>query len=223
MSDPGVYRDYWRRKRLLDQGPPRFPLRRWWESEGLCDIEQVCFEAVRGAASLLDVGAGDLRIRRKLQAAGYTGEYHTQDVGREYDHTYASLAEVDRHYDAIMCLDVLEHLPLEEGLATLDRLVKLLNPGGRLVIQTPNARCIRSPLAWDMTHVHLYNLDDLWAYLTAAGLDSQGFRVAFGRPPRSPVAWVRFALATFVTSRVLGADFADNVVLIARRPPSAAG
>jgi hypothetical protein len=221
MSGAQPYRNYWKRKRLLAQGPPRFPLRRWWETENLCDIEQGCFDAIRDAPSLLDVGAGDLRIKRKLQAAGYAGEYHTQDVGPEHHHTYGTLAEVDRRYDAILCLDVLEHCPLDEGLGMLDRLVELLSPGGTLVIQTPNARCIRSPLAWDMTHLHLYNLDDLWAYLSAAGLEVRGFRVVFGGPPRSPLAWARYAAAAFVTTRLLGADFADNVVLIARRPPAA--
>lgn len=59
----------------------RFPVLRWWETTGLCDSEQVIFDAIRTSPSLLDIGAGDLRIMRKLQAAGYRGEHHTQDIG----------------------------------------------------------------------------------------------------------------------------------------------
>ena len=63
LDSASVYRDYWRRKQLLAQALPPYTLRRWWPSEGLCDIEKVCFDRVRSARSLLDFGAGDLRNR----------------------------------------------------------------------------------------------------------------------------------------------------------------
>src|SRR5687768_10945262 len=110
MSD-AVYANYWKRKQLRAQAP-RFPVVRWWVTDDLCENEAVIFEAVRGAASLLDIGAGDLRVMRKFLRAGFAGEYYTQDVGTEYPHTYADLAEVARTYDAVLCMDVVEHLPL---------------------------------------------------------------------------------------------------------------
>lgn len=217
MSGDLAYHGYWERKRLRAGAVPAFPVRRWWESDGLSEVEQLYFEAVRDTPSLLDVGAGDLRMQQKFAAAGYTGEYHTQDIGPEYRHTYRDLDEVERRYGAVLCLDVIEHLPLEHGLALLERLVALLEPGGTLVLQTPNARCVRSPLGWDMTHLHLYNVEDLWAYLTAAGLETTGFRVVFAPRRRSPLAALRFALAALVTTRLLGADYADNIALVARK------
>jgi len=217
MTQGGAYGNYWERKRLLAGGVPPFPIRRWWESAELSDIERACFDAVKDTASLLDVGAGDLRVKRKFEAAGFSGEYHTQDVGPEYPHTYRDLAQVTRQYDAILCFDVIEHLPLDGGLELLDRLIGLLDPGGVLVVQTPNARCVRSPMGWDMTHLHSYNIADLWAYLTAAGLETQGYRVVFGPARRSPVQRLRSALHAFVATRLLGADYADNVVAIGRK------
>jgi hypothetical protein len=216
MSDR-VYLNYWQRKQLPKE-TPHFPLRRWWRTDGLCDIERVYFEAVKPAQRLLDVGAGDLRIRQKLLVAGYTGEYHTQDIGGEHEYTYSSLDEVDDGYDAVLCLDVVEHLPLGEGLKLIGRLVELLNPGGSLVIQTPNARCIRSPLAWDMSHLHMYNLPDLWAYLRGMGLDARGYRVWFTGPRFSPAGWLRATAARFVITQLLGCDYADNVAIVARKP-----
>jgi 2-polyprenyl-3-methyl-5-hydroxy-6-metoxy-1,4-benzoquinol methylase len=215
-SNP-IYETYWERKRLLAGPLPRFPTVRWWETDGLSPAERVIFDALSNARSVLDVGAGDLRVRHKLVDAGFQGTYHTQDVGDEFDYTYADLADVERNYDVILCLDVLEHLSLERGVAMLKRLHDLLMPGGTLVIQTPNARCARHPLAWDMTHLHIYNAHDLWAYLTALGMVVHGYRVVFGRPPRGPISALRFAASAFVITRLIGADYADNLLLLARR------
>lgn len=217
MSIAPAYAKYWERKRLMANGVPRFPVRRWWPSDGLSDIEQVLFDAVREAGSLLDVGAGDLRVMQMFQQAGFLGEYHTQDIGHEFAYTYQSLDDVDRGYDAVLCLDVLEHLPLNDGLQLLERLVSLLNPGGRLIVQTPNARCVRDPMSWDMTHVQLYNIFDLWAWLSCQGLDVQGYRVQFVPSPPGPLRRLHMAAHAWFVSRWLGCDYTDNIVLIAQR------
>jgi len=47
---------------------------------------------------VLDVGAGDLRVMRKMVAAGYQGEYHTLDIGHEHPYDYQDLSEVHRSY-----------------------------------------------------------------------------------------------------------------------------
>jgi hypothetical protein len=216
MSTELVYRDYWRRKQLLDQSPPAFPLRRWWPTDGLSDSELVCFDAVRDAASLLDFGAGDLRVRRKFLAAGFKGRYDTLDIGHEHSYTFAELGDVRDSYDAILCLDVIEHLPLAEGLELLEGLAGRLRPGGKLIVQTPNARCIRHPLSTDMTHCQVYNAGDLWSVLTCLDLEVHGYRVAFGRPG----FWSRLldVPRRYLITRVLGCDDADNLLLIARKP-----
>jgi hypothetical protein len=211
-----AYRDYWKRKQLLSEAP-HFPVRRWWRADGLCEIERVYFDAVRTATRLLDVGAGDLRIQQKLVAAGFRGEYHTQDVGTEFAYTYRSLDEIAPGYDAVLCLDVIEHLRLEEGLSLLDRLIGLLTPGGVLVLQTPNARCIRNPLSWDLTHLHIYNVADLWAYVRALGLDAIGYRVWFAPERFTPAGWLTANAGRLVTTRLLGCDYADNIALVARK------
>jgi hypothetical protein len=215
MGTDLVYRDYWRRKELLARSFPSFPLRWWWPVEGLCDSERLCFDAVREAASLLDFGAGDLRMQRKFLAAGFRGRYDTLDLGHEYRYTFADLSEVRDCYDAILCLDVIEHLPLEEGLDLLKRLAGQLHPGGKLIVQTPNARCIRHPLSTDMTHRQVYNAGDLWSVLTCLDLEVQGYRVAFGRPG----FWGRLldVPRRYLIARVLGCDYADNLLLIGRK------
>jgi hypothetical protein len=217
MPGHPAYRTYWKRKELLKRSRPDFPVRRWWETDGLCDIERVYFDAVRGASSLLDVGAGDLRVMRKFQAAGFRGEYHTQDIGAEERYTYRDLSEVARSYDAVLCLDTLEHLPLADGVAMLERMTGLLSPRGTLVLQTPNAAYIPDPRSWDMTHVHTYNLPDLWAYFVCEGMEVEGFRVVLGPEREGPVAAARSLIVAYAKRKILGCDFANNIALIARK------
>jgi hypothetical protein len=217
VSGHPAYESYWKRKALLKRSFPEFPVRRWWETDGLCEIERVYFDAVREAPSLLDVGAGDLRVMRKFQAAGYGGEYHTQDIGDGGPWTYADLSEVRRTYGAILCLDVLEHLPLADGIALLQRMMSLLSPGGALVLQTPNAAYLPDPRSWDMTHVHTYALHDLWAFFTVEGWDVAGYRVVLVPEREGLGAAIRSSLQRWAKLKLLGCDFANNVAAIARK------
>jgi len=219
-ADP-AYETYWRRKELLRRSWPTFPVRRWWETDGLCDIERIYFDAIQGASSLLDVGAGDTRVKEKIQRAGFRGEYHTQDVGEEGRYTYRDLSEVSRTYDAILCLDVLEHLPLADGLHMLKRMISLLTPTGALVIQTPNAAYIPDPRSWDMTHVQTYNIQDLWAFLRCEGMEVEGYRVVLGPQNPGPIVALRSAIVAYVKRRILGCDYANNIAIIARKSAAA--
>ena len=213
-----VYQNYWACKKLRAESLPRFAVKRWWDAPGLSEIEQVYFDAVREAPSLLDVGAGDLRVMRKFREAGFQGEYHTQDLGVEFPYDYQDLGEVNRTYQAILCFDVIEHLPLQAGIAMVLRMAGLLGPGGVLVLQTPNSRCINNPLSWDMTHLHCYNLADLWAYLTALGLKTEGYRVTFEPRRPSVTARIRSIFSRYLISRRLNCDYAANIALICTKP-----
>ncbi len=220
-----AYQNYWERKRLLTSEVPSFPVKRWWGpngfgKDGLCEIEKIYFDGIKNSKSLLDVGAGDLRVKKKFQAAGYEGEYHTMDWGGEYPHTYRDLAEIKQIYNAILCFDVIEHMTLGDGLGFLEQMLGFLAPGGILVLQTPNSRCVRFPLAWDMTHVHCYNLPDLWAYFKSqkdrvAQVD--GYRVVFSSESISPLGWLRNMISRFFITRVVGCDYADNIALMIRK------
>ena len=115
MTDP-VYENYWTRKRIRAERCPPFPAIKTSGQEIDGDVLRVVLNAISDKPRLLDVGAGSLAVRSTLCAAGFSGSYETLDVGEEYEYTYSSLDEAQGLFDAILLLDVVEHLPLRDGL-----------------------------------------------------------------------------------------------------------
>lgn len=218
MTD-SLYTNYWARKRLRTEHSPTFPVIQCSGRAIDGEVLNVIKSAVEGSARVLDVGAGDMGVRDTLRAAALVGRYETLDVGNEYNYTYNSLAQVAGPLDAILLLDVLEHLPIRDGLELVQQSFALLAEGGALVVQTPNGRCVRSPFTSDMTHVQAYNLPDLWAYLTSLGSECRGYRVVFQRPRRLHDQAIDL-VARVVITRLLGLDYADNILLVARKSVS---
>ena len=100
----------------------------------------------------------------------------------------------------------------------LRTVIALLESDGVLVIQTPNAAYVPDPRSWDMTHVHLYNAGDLWAWLKCEGLETTVYRVALREEHPSPIVAARLTVTDYVKKKILGCDFANNVAAVARRP-----
>lgn len=117
--------------------------------------------------SVLEVGAGDGRLA-KLLPAGTT--YVTMDIDPNVGARYASLDEIEETFDAIVAIEVIEHIPVDDLLPWLTRLVALLKPGGRLMLTTPNIYC-PSAFLRDATHRTPLAYDELGGLVTAVGAD----------------------------------------------------
>ncbi len=212
------YRHYWRRMELRGQAERyRAPCLHWYHSEALNPTERVVFDRVRAAGRLLDFGAGDLRVKRKFGAAGFAGRHETLDVSEEFPHDYADLGQVSGRFGAVLCLEVLEHLPLTAFDPVVGRLCELLEPGGVLVISTPNPLCVVSMWARDAGHIQQYPLHDLIAALLARGLAVEPFRVRFV-PARPSVSQRLRLLSQRGLCYLLGVDYADGLLVIGTRP-----
>jgi predicted SAM-dependent methyltransferase len=163
---------------------------------------------------ILDVGAGDRYWGDVLRRMGIAAEYESADVETRYQHEHSDFLAVDERYDAIMMLELLEHVTLETGLAFIDHATKLLNPGGVLVISTPNAHHAHQVWSADFTHVRPWPSHDLWAICTLLGYeDVNVYRQWLTGPRRRLVKPLQFALAN-----VLGIDPAYGLLLFASRP-----
>jgi SAM-dependent methyltransferase len=96
--------------------------------------------SVAQGARVLDAGAGDAPYRGHFSHAAYESADFEQVPGKRYTASdyVCDLAEIpvdDDRYDAVICSQVLEHLP--EPAAVLSELHRVLKPGGRIWASTP--------------------------------------------------------------------------------------
>jgi SAM-dependent methyltransferase len=113
-------------------------------------IEQA-LESVPAGARILDAGAGECQFRRFCTHLNYvsqdlaqydgsgndaglqTGTWDTSAIDIVCD--ICNVPEPNGSFDAILCTEVLEHLP--DATRALEEFSRLLRPGGRLIITAP--------------------------------------------------------------------------------------
>ena len=104
----------------------------------------VASEAARlpAGSRVLDVGAGSAQYRDFFKHC----DYLTQDFGREpatigryaaldYESDITAIPVPDASFDAILCTEVLEHVP--EPVAAIREMARILRPGGVLLLSAP--------------------------------------------------------------------------------------
>jgi SAM-dependent methyltransferase len=155
----------------------------------------------------IDLPGGGDQVAEWIRARG--GETARAVVGPEAMPLDASVA------DAVLLADVIEHLP-GSPLPLLEEIRRVLRPGGRLVLTTPNATRIHARLkllagrsVWPPLHVILgedaihpshhreYTRSDLETVLTLAGYDCDLVERCEERLLRLPIAG-RFAARALV-------------------------
>jgi len=102
---------------------------------------------------ILDAGAGELKYKKFCQHLNYVSQDFAQYDGKgngaglqmkNWDQSrldivsdITAIPEPDGSFDAIMCIEVLEHVP--HPVNALEELARLLHPGGYLVVTAPFA------------------------------------------------------------------------------------
>jgi 2-polyprenyl-6-hydroxyphenyl methylase / 3-demethylubiquinone-9 3-methyltransferase len=183
---------------------------RWWDPQGpqkalhALNPARLGYVAGRVAlrgANVLDVGCGGGLLSEAMARDGASvtaidlapdliriAKLHRLESGVEVDYRLSSVealaVQQPGHYDAITCMEMLEHVP--DPAAVLDACATLLKPGGRLFVSTLN----RTPAAFALAIIgaeyvarllpkgtHQYRdfikPSELGTWLRAAGLELQ--------------------------------------------------
>ena len=220
MNIPGSaepFQKYWRRIRLREQAMAiPAPCIAWQRRESLNEVEQLIWERVKDVSRILDFGSGDQALRKKFLAAGYKGTYETFDPSPEFPTTWTNPSAIEGPFGAVICLEVIEHMPLAEGLALRKKLLSWVGPNGWLIISTPNPGCVLSPFSRDETHIHLYPLHDLLTWAMTEGLTVEARRVKLLPDQVTLITRARL-LAQRVLCYLIGVDRADGIMILAHR------
>jgi 2-polyprenyl-3-methyl-5-hydroxy-6-metoxy-1,4-benzoquinol methylase len=138
------------------------------------------------AAPILDVGCGWGQFLWWLREKGFSN-VHGIDIGEEQETHGRSiglnitcvrdstefLENLDSKYQLITMNHIIEHVPAAGGLKMLKAAYRALQPGGRIIVQTPNLCAIGAN--WgryiEITHVTGYTESSLHQIMTMAGFN----------------------------------------------------
>ena len=157
------------------------PLQRYWQRRRY----RVIAEAARGYSSVLDVGCGSSRILSAHQGMiGLDIQLHKLRYARRYGRPLVhgsifALPFEEGCFDCVICSEVIEHIPAEEQV--FDELIRVLKPGGRLILGTPDYDRWRwralewlyarvAPGGYADEHITHYSRANLQRYLESRGL-----------------------------------------------------
>lgn len=136
-------------------------------------------------SAILDVACGTGNLLYAVGRAGYKN-LHGVDISEEQvsvaRRILASVVRADvidylhdhpGEFDVITAIDIIEHFDKNEALAFVDALFSALKPGGRLILQTPNATSpfFGSVRHGDFTHEIAFTPQSLEGILQLVGFE----------------------------------------------------
>jgi SAM-dependent methyltransferase len=158
---------------------------------------------------ILEVGAGDRRFGKRLQAMRTGIEYRSFDIDRATEQDYYRIDDIEGTFDCIYAFEVIEHLTPEEGLTLLRGLRGLMRPEGVLLLGTPNL--YHPHRYWgDLTHKTPYKYEELGGLLMMAGFDLPKIHRIYNDAWMR--RWFRIHIGVFL-HRYLDIDFAGTVLV----------
>ncbi len=174
-------------------------------------------------AEILDAGCGHGTMLYTLKSMGY-GNIHGVDCSQEQVREARRIhPDVDRadaldylksqseRFDTIVAIDLLEHFTRDEGLEFLESCRKALRPGGRLLLQLPNADCLRGvqTVSGDIGHEAGYTPRSLEQMLSMAGFEDIVSRPD-GPVPHGFTSTIRWALWKMIVLATLVFDLVET-------------
>lgn len=101
-------------------------------------------------SSIVDIGCGEGLIVKEFYKKGYT----IRGIDNSYKSKYVERGNItslllhDNSVNVIICLDVLEHLSFEEQGLAVKEFLRVLKPGGKVILSVPNLAHIASRISF---------------------------------------------------------------------------
>jgi len=181
-------------------------------------------------AEVLDIGAGYCSFINNITAAGkhaldiYPGftQYAGAGVTVHAGSCCAMTMFPAEKFDVVFASNLLEHLTADETAPALNEIIRVLKPGGSLLLMQPNFRYAGAAYFDDHTHRQIFTHVGLAGLLEAAGFRIEKVVprfIPFSFKSRLP-AW-RWLVAIYVRMPIR--PFARQMFLVARKPGAEAG
>ncbi len=173
----------------------------------------IIIDELKDGAKILDVGSSNKSLGEKIILRFPSITYKTMDIDKDQHHDYYSLVDISESFDMIILAEVIEHLEFKEGISMLQKLLKTLNSGGKIIVTTPN---IHHPNRywWDPDHKTPYHYDGIGGALLSVGFRVDNiFRIYNDQ-------FLKRCFRIYVTSHLhkyLDIDFAKSIVLVAQK------
>jgi SAM-dependent methyltransferase len=170
-------------------------------------------EYLKDGEKVLEIGASNRELEKRIKGRLPRVVYKSLDIDPAYPHDYSSFDEIRESFDLVLLFEVIEHLSLEEGMEMVGRIYQILNPGGRVILTTPN---VYTPGQYwkDAAHLVPYHYEELGGLFLSRGFEIVEMRRIFRK------SLAGFILKGYVLSplfRFLGIDFSESILLVGRK------
>ncbi len=157
--------------------------------------------------SILEIGAGS---RKFLE--NFDGIYRTMDTDPTTEQDFYSFESITGKYDGVVMREVAEHIPREVFYQYLGKIFDCLNPGGVLVLSTPNP--VSAQFWTDYTHISPWPIWDMCCILSTFGFTNiSAHRIIW------PSRWLWLKqIYREIHARLITCDYAGAYVTIAYKP-----
>ncbi len=168
---------------------------------------------LRPGERVLEIGAFDRSLGGRLESHRSGIVYRSLDIDPTYSHDYSSLEEVEERFDLVLLFEVIEHLDWEQGRQMVGRIFNILEPGGRVIVTTPN---VYTPGQYwkDLSHRTAYHYEELGALFLSQHFELVEICRLFHE------SWMGYFLKAYLFGplfRLLGVDFSKSILLVARK------
>ena len=165
----------------------RIPLQRWWQRRRY----HIILDYIGGRMRVLDAGCGSSQILNGApQTVGVDIQkgklrFMRRQGRRLVNAGIASLPFRDASFQAVVCSEVIEHVPETDGV--FQELLRVLEPGGSLILGTPDYGSWQWPIleklygffqpaGYAEEHITHYTREKLLARLRSMGLTVEGYK-----------------------------------------------